>query len=215
MSRRNLNAVLGAFLANIRGSRRLAADADRWSSGNSRGGVRLISGERRHSLYEFAFLKAFLGWETFLEDSFILYLVGRAPVRGRPPVRYAFPPSRRAAVAWVLPEHREYAEWAKAADVIVRANRFFRDGRPFTPVLQSIQNALEEMRKIRNAIAHVSASSQEKFEQVARLRLGVVPHDLTVGRFLAMDVPRASPPSCFLEVYFAKLEFCARRIAGG
>ena len=163
---------------------------------------------------ELAFLKAFLAWESFLEESFVLYLVGQKPPRGRPPHRYAFPPTQSAANEWLLPEsgRRDYVEWASAGGVIIRADRFFRNGRPYTPVLKSNLNALDEMRKIRNAVAHASPSAHEKFEEVVRSRLGSLPARLTVGGYLAMTVPRSSPPTSFLDSYFSKLEFSARQI---
>lgn len=161
---------------------------------------------------ELAFLRAFLAWETFLEESFILYLLGQKPPRGRAPRRYAFPPNRRAAVEWVLPEHRDYAEWGVAADVRNRAERFFRGGRPFASVLRSMQNLLDDTRTIRNAVAHESTSALQKFEKLARSKLGALPPNLTIGGFLGMNMPGSTPPLSFLEFYVAKIEFAAKQI---
>ena len=214
MARRRLNAVLKTFLRSLTNSKQLADDAHRWSAPGPPHGRPVISLQRRDSMTELALLKAFLAWESFLEESFVLYLVGQKPPRGRPPHRYAFPPTQSAANEWLLPEsgRRDYAEWANAEAVSNRAERFFRDGRPYTPVLKSNQNAFDEIRIIRNAIAHASASAHQKFEKVARLRLVPLPANLTVGGYLAMTVPGSSPPISFLESYFSKLEFFARQI---
>ncbi len=160
---------------------------------------------------ELAFLRGFLAWETLLEESFILYLLGQKPPRGRAPHRYAFPPSQRAAVDWVA-EGRPYARWTIAKDVSARAERLFRDGRPFAPVLRENQNLLEEARIIRNAIAHESTSAQERFENFVRIKLGTLPPNATVGSFLGTTVPTSAPPVSFLEFYFGKIEFTARQI---
>ncbi len=161
---------------------------------------------------ELAFLRAFLAWETFLEESFILYLSGQAPPRGHGPHRYAFPPNQRAATEWVVPEGRRYARWTVATEVSARAERLFRSGRPFAPVLRGNQNVLDEASTIRNAIVHESMSAQEKFANVARTKLGALPPNLTVGRFLVTTVPTSAPPISFLELYVGKIEFAARKI---
>jgi len=160
---------------------------------------------------ELAFLRGFLAWETLLEESFILYLLGQKPPRGRAPHRYAFPPNQRAAMDWVA-EGRSYARWTVATDVSRRAERVFRDGRPFAPVLRGNQNMLEEARIIRNAIAHESMSARDKFENLVRTKLGTLPSNLSVGGFLGTAVPTSAPPVSFLELYFGKIEFTARQI---
>jgi hypothetical protein len=158
-----------------------------------------------------AFLRAFLAWEAFLEESFILYLSRQKPPRGRAPHRFAFPPSQRAALEWVA-EGRDYASWTHATHVSGRAERFFRDGRPFAPVLRGNQNILDEARIIRNAIAHQSRSTRDKFETVVRRKLTIVPPSLTVGGFLGTGVLGNIPPISFLELYVAKIEFAAHQI---
>jgi hypothetical protein len=79
-------------------------------------------------------------------------------------------------------------------------------------VLRGNQNVLQEARTIRNAIVHESMSAQEKFESLARTRLGALPPNLTVGRFLVTTVPTFTPPISFLEFYVGKIEFGAQKI---
>lgn len=159
-----------------------------------------------------AFLHFFQAWEVFVEDSFILYLRGRIPPRGRAPKRYAFPPDNAAALSWVVPEGREYAEWAHAQTVRVRAERFFKAGRPFGPVLTANQTLLDHVRLIRNAIAHKSETARVKFERIVRDEMGTLPPTLTVGGFLSTTKPGTVPPISFLEFYAGRLELSARRI---
>jgi len=211
MRRRGLNGVLWDLRRSLLESRCLADFAYRsYAPAGTRAGP-AISIRQRDSVAEIAYLKAFLAWEAFLEQSFVLYLVGRKPGRGRPPHRYTFPPTQKCALEWVA-EGRRFAEWTKVEDVSSRAERFFRDGRPFTPVLNGNRSALDEMRTIRNAVAHASSSAQERFEEIARQRIGALPPGLTVGAFLLMTVPHSTLPNSFLEHYIAKLEFAAERI---
>jgi len=157
-----------------------------------------------------AFLRAFLAWEVFVEESFVLYLTGQSPPRGKAPRRFAFPPDFKTATEWVIPEGRAYAGWTVPQHVSNRAERFFRDGKPFAAVLRGNQTTLEESRTIRNAIAHKSMGARDKFEALARPKLGgILPPNLTVGAFLGTTVPGSAPPISFLESYVAKIESAA------
>jgi hypothetical protein len=211
VAQRKVTTVLAELVRNLKDSRRLAADAYLWSSTGAGGARPLISAKRRESMTELAFLRAFLAWEAFLEEAFILYLSGQRPPRGRAPHRFAFPPNRRAALDWVA-EGREYAQWTHAIQVSGKAERFFRDGRPFSQVLRGNQNSLDEARIIRNSIAHQSRSTREKFETMARRKLTILPPNLTVGAFLSAAAPGNTPPISFLEFYVGKIEFAAQQI---
>ena len=114
----------------------------------------------------------------------------------------------------MVPEGRAYAKW-DAPNVSERAERYFRNGRPFSAHLRSNQSVLDEAKKVRNAIAHESKSAHEKFENVVRTRLRTLPPKLTVGSFLSMTVPGATPPQSYLEFYLGKLEEIAKKIIPG
>jgi len=161
---------------------------------------------------ELAFLRAFLAWEAFLEQSFILYLLGQRAPHGRAPHRFAFPLTQRAAMEWVIPEGRQFAEWTHAMHVSSRAEKFFKDGRPFATILRPQQNAFDEARCIRNAIAHQSTSAREKFEELVRNKLTTLPVNLTVGGFLSTTIPGSAPPVSFMEFYLGKIDFSAQQI---
>lgn len=159
-----------------------------------------------------AFLSAFQAWEVFIEESFVLYLWGRRPPRGGAPRRYAFPPNYETATTWVVPEGRPFAEWTDASRVIGRAERFFKAGQPFASVLRGNQHLLEEMRSVRNAVAHKSESARARFENLVRRRVGILPPNLTVGAFLGTTVPGVAPPTSFLESYVGGIDLAARLI---
>lgn len=207
---RKLETALGDFLCSVREAERLAADADRWSIAPA-GARPLITSKRRDSMIEIAFLRMFLAWEVFIEQSFVLYVMGAKPLRGRSLQRFVFPPTRSKAEEW-LTDGRDYATWGSAAAVGQRAERYFRDGRPFAEILRANQNFLDETRFIRNAIAHRSGDAFERFEVLVRNRLGALPANTTVGSFLATAVPVSAPPQAFWEFYLLKLTQLAESI---
>lgn len=184
----------------------LAAYGYRWSLPGSQPHISRAGAE---SITELAFLRSCIAWEAFLEESFILYFIGRSAPRGHAPRRFAFPPSRRAAEEWVK-EGRNFASWSEPS-VIDRARRFFRNGSPFIPALRSRQNGLDEMRTIRNAIVHGSGDCRKKFETLARNKLGTLPPRLKVGGFLN-HTANPNPPQSFLESYLGILETVAQQI---
>jgi hypothetical protein len=205
---RQLNHAFKDFQRTIEECRRLAEDAYRWST---QGSHPHISKKRRDSMTELAFLRAYLAWEVFLEETFVLYLLGMRAPRGRAPRRYTFPPNRRAAEQWVIPEGRPFAKWDAVA-VATRAERFFYGGGTFTPALRSHQSALDDMKTIRNAVAHESQNAREKFEAFVRVKLAALPPNLTVGAFLLTTVPGSTPTTSFLDLYLDKLELVASLI---
>ncbi len=212
MAQRKLQSVLTEFLRSLQECRRLSADAYRLSSPGVHGTRPLVSQKTRDQMTEMAFLSAFLAWESFVEESFILYLCGQMPPRGRAPNRYAFPPNEKTARSWVVPEGRDYAEWTVPTQVSERAGRFFQAGHPFALVLRSNQSVLDEVRIIRNAIAHKSVGAREKFERIVRTKVGTLPPNLTVGGFLGTTVLGSAPPVSFVESYFGRIDLAARQI---
>lgn len=208
MPQRRLKHVLEDCQRTLRDCRLFAADAHSWSLPGSQPH---ISKKRRDWITELAFLRAFLALESFLEESFVLYSLGHKAPRGRVPHRFTFPPNRKAADEWVIPEGRPYAAW-DAVPVGNRAQRFFRGGGPFTNALRGSQAALDEAKTIRNAIAHESTTAQEKFENLVRTKLGTLPPALGVGRFLSTTVPASTPPQSFLELYLDRIELVITQI---
>ena len=162
-------------------------------------------------MIELAFLRAFLAWETFLEDAFVLYMLGRRPVSGRRPFRFVLPPDRAWAQEAVR-ESRSYAKW-DVQSVSNRATRFFKSGHPFTTVLRANQAFLDEVTTIRNAVAHSSSDAREKFLNLVRNKPGAPAiTNVTVGGFLNTPVPASNPPVMFLDSYVDRVEFLADQL---
>ena len=209
MAQRQLHVVLDQFRRTVHQCRQFADDARRWSLP---GAMPHINAARRDSIIELAFLRGFLAWESFLEESFILHMLGKQPRRGRSPHRYVFPPSRNVAFE-LTAGPRGYASWEVAADVATQATRFFRDGRPYTGPLRAAKSTLDDTRTLRNAVAHRSESARKRFEGLARNQLGgTLPPGLTVGGFLNTTQPTSAPPESFLEYYLGMLQIVAEQI---
>jgi hypothetical protein len=170
----------------------------------------MINAKSRDSITELAFFRTVRAWEAFLEETFILYLLGQQPPRGKKAHRYGFPPSEKAAYEWVA-DGRNYANW-NPDHVRSRSKRLFRNGHPYEPVLSAHQNLLHQIKTVRNAIAHESADAQAKFEAIVRNELAALPPNTTVGSFLLTTKPHTNPPVSYFEFYIDKIANAAATI---
>lgn len=212
MAHRKLSTVLASLTERLNQTEQFAVAAHQWSAATFPKGVPKFSVHHKEIVNEIAFLRAFLAWEAFLEESFILYLWGKAPPRGHPPRRYALPPTRKVTEKLIIRAGRPYADWANVLKVIELAECYFEDGKPYS-LLAIHQNKFQDIRIIRNAIAHASTHSWESFQGLARRELrGTYPPNLTIGGFLSMTVPGSHPPESFFEHYLSYIRFAAKSI---
>jgi hypothetical protein len=161
-------------------------------------------------LHEAAFLRAFVAWERFLESSFLSYLMGQQPLRGRPPHRYYQPPNVASALNF-LKGRRPYLDWTEAVHVAERAKAVFRNGGCFLR-LQAQNLVLQDMKKVRNAISHDSDDARAKFEELVRRELTTLPPRCTPGGFLGTRNPTASTHGNFLDTYLGVISGLANDI---
>ncbi|NPV14383.1 hypothetical protein HPY86_05575 [candidate division WOR-3 bacterium] len=119
-------------------------------------------------VYELSFLKMYLAWEWFIEETFILYMLGEKTDSGYAPNRYVFPRDKNHAYA-IITSGRRYAKWLNLNFIKKKSELFFKDGEPFKRVLcdnADINRALQNMTTLRNAIVHISQTSREEYESM-------------------------------------------------
>lgn len=133
---------------------------------------------------ELAFLRIFIAWENFLEESFIRYLVGAKSPSGYSPKRFVNPPNMEIAKKIILGERREYIRWNSSGEVIARSEIYFKGGEPYGDVLRGAATDLNDMNVIRNRITHMSTISKAKFNNFVRRRFGHGKRGMTPGRLL-------------------------------
>jgi len=213
MARHNPVDVLRDFDKNISRSQGLAGAAQQWLVRANGPKIPRFTIAYRDMLVELAFLHLFLAWERFLEESFLLYMLGKKSPRKYAPQRFVNPPTRFHAYRLTLPEWgRPYAEWDNPEAVRERAKRFFKKGDPYESALSAHTHVLKEIRTIRNAIVHRSISSQDNFDKLVRNKLGYLPSNLRVGAFLITVVRSHAVPISYLDYYLNGLINAARGI---
>jgi hypothetical protein len=140
-----------------------------------------------------------------------LYLIGEVPPVGAAPTRYVFPVSEQHALLLITGDQR-WADWTSADRVAVRAENMFDQGGYIRDPIRTRQNLLDEMKIVRNAVAHRSSESQARFEALVRRRLGYYAPNSSVGAFLDTSQPGVVPPTSFLDLYLATLLRAAAEI---
>jgi hypothetical protein len=183
--------------------------------------VRLISGpgtpqweqwpiSRLEALYELAFLRMFVAWETFCEDTFLRYMCGHVSRYGQAvPVLRHYATLAAAEAAYL--GTRRYRAWYDPADVIARCQRHISNGR-HEGVFSANRVWLDHLGKIRHRIAHGQKDAKHNFDLATNALAARVYLASRPGRFLRDWDTASAPRVRWLETLFANLGNLASQI---
>ncbi len=212
MARSNLLGVVTSLKSSLNEVIDLAGAAEQWASVRFPAGTPKFTSNHKEIVIKIAFLQSFLAWEEFLDESFILYMLGMRPPRGyRRPTRL-FKPSKRKEAMRLIVGDRRYADWTQTAMLRERARLYFKKGEPYDSALSIHQNMFQDMNTIRNAIAHSSEHSREQFKKLVRRNLGTYPSGITIAKFLRMQKPGITPAITFIDYYLTTVSLIADSI---
>ena len=110
------------------------------------------------------FLEVITSFERLIENLFVGLLSGTYTVNSQPVVPLITFRSRRA-VGPILFRERDYLDWLPYNRTVERAEQFFQHGIPFSALTQQDEQLIQQCMYIRNAIAHNSTYSLERFER--------------------------------------------------
>jgi hypothetical protein len=211
MANRTLDTLLFNSVKEFEGAIQLTARASVWQGELQHFHRARFKKEHYTQIVELSFMRAFLTWEGFLEEAFILYLLGKKSPNGYKPVRHATPTDRQHAIDLLASDTR-HTDWTAPERVVNRATRFFKAGRPFRRAIRPQTNLLANLKTIRNALSHESEEATEKFENLVRNELGFLPPGMNPGIFLATLKPHHTPPRTYLQFYAETLRLMAETI---
>jgi hypothetical protein len=173
-----------------------------------------LSTRAAEQVYESLFLSAFTSFEVFVEDLFLLLLVGAS--KRNPAISSAVPriavKSFSVARDLVVGPGRKYVDWLPYERTMERAKLFFRGGRPFTEVPVGERELVNRAQVIRNAIAHRSRYSEERFETQVIAGTALAPRERKPAGYLR-GLLSAYPSVCRYENYATGLLGLAKRLA--
>jgi len=162
---------------------------------------------------EAAFLRMFMSWEGFLEESFLRYLIGAKAPCGYCPRRLVSVTKIETARSLVCANRTVgYVRWNVAAEVRNRAKTYFIDGEPYWGALASTTSEINEMNIVRNRITHDSHIAQERFGELITDAYGYRIKGMTPGRFLLSPMKGLSKSMRNLNRYATILQGASARI---
>lgn len=94
---------------------------------------------------------------------------------------------------------RPYVDWTKLDEVITKAELYFEKGEPFANTLRNASAQLEDMKILRNRIAHRSKYSEAKFQALVRQKMGYNPRGIVPGKFLLEKIPSGNTRTVLQE----------------
>jgi hypothetical protein len=164
-------------------------------------------------LYELAYLRIFIGWESFLEQTFVRYLCGYRSTGGvtfSPTGAGAFYTKIQDAETSVL-GGRQFVLWHDPISVMRRAQRFLINC-PHESVIASHATRLTDYGSVRHRIVHGQEDARLKFNNATMNLAGRRYRGARPGRFLRDWDRSTTPPQRWLSVLGADLANLAQQI---
>ena len=174
-------------------------------------GKTLWSANETAFITESAFFKMFIAWETFLEESFILYLTGNQSISGTVVRKYANPVDEAHAHKFLI-GNMKFVDWSDPKKVITLAEIYFDAGEPYKTAINSIHSHLQDLKTIRNAAAHLSSTTTGQLDALAIRKLGRPYTRISVYNLIT-TVDLSSPSKTIIQGYQDILDAAADIIA--
>ncbi len=168
------------------------------------------SQDEKEFIVSSAFLKLFIGWEEFLESVFIKFLTGTPATTGSVILGYVSPIDEKHAQKIVI-GNQKYVDWANHVIVMRLANLFFENGGPIASSIARIAQDMSDLRTIRNAVAHISTTTQRGIDAVASRKLERPISNIGVAEFITSISPE-DPTKTILQTYQLVLDITAENI---
>ena len=161
----------------------------------------IISKHQLVLLTEGLFFSAYRAFESLVEEVFLLYTLEKPNIKNKKTVSYLKPRNFEHAFDLIKSSLR-YLDWQSPDIVINRAETYLKNGGQIKTPLTSNRVILNQMKKIRNRIAHTSRESLNEYKKVLLSHYKIIPLKIPKpGDFLLNIVPGSNPPIHYL-VYF-------------
>ncbi|MFK5951404.1 MAG: hypothetical protein QM500_21830 [Methylococcales bacterium] len=171
----------------------------------------IFDADKKEFVISSAFLKMFIYWESFVEDSFSKYLTGELSTDGTGVMCFVSPNDREHALK-ILIGTQKYVDWANHDIVRRLANLYLENGDPFASNLASISRELSDLKTVRNAAAHLSSTTQHQLDALSTRVLGRPISNTDVAAFMMQLHPLDSSKTV-LQYYQNLLDITAENVA--
>lgn len=209
-TRRKVSSALADFQAELKRLRRLDdLNHSRFYPGPGRPGKDRLSKSQMYLLTEAIFTRAFSRYEEFIEQVFLLYCQGRPGSSGVRVGSYIKPRNPAHAKSMVK-SGMTFIEWNAPDKILSRSETYLYPENPMHLAITTNQARLQNIRRVRNAIAHASEEAETQFRKVVRSELGVMPlRAPSPGEFLLLNDTSATKLQHYLTSYLDVLNSVA------
>tara|TARA_R110002124_G_scaffold234747_1_gene400058 strand:+ start:1265 stop:1891 length:627 start_codon:yes stop_codon:yes gene_type:complete len=171
----------------------------------------LFDSTKKEFVITSAFLKMFIYWETFIEESFSKYLTGELSTNGTSVICYISPNNREHALK-ILIGTQKYVDWANHEIVRRLAKLYLENGEPLASNIASISSELSDLKTVRNAAAHLSSTTRHQLDALSSRVLSRNITNTDVATFM-MQLHPSDSTKTVLQYYQNLLDIAAESIA--
>lgn len=151
-------------------------------------------------VYGAMFIKVLTTFEGFLEELFIGLLCERYKLPTRKKCQKVIFKDKKITYSIIL-SGNSYADWLPYDKLMKKAKIYYHDGKPFSILTAREKGILKKMMAIRNAIAHNSPYSNEKFQKIVLSSITSLPSEYQKPAGFLRYIIRSSPSQSNFEVY--------------
>lgn len=139
----------------------------------------------------------FMHFESLIEEIFISYALGNPSISGSV-VNRTIMLTKEEDIIRLYSGGKDYPDWTKW-DFILSCSKLFFNPSPFE-CLANYMSILNELKTIRNGLAHISGTAKKKYESLVRNRMGYYPTaGMKISSFLMTNIATGRPKTYFQE----------------
>ena len=159
-----------------------------------------------------AFLKFYIAWEEYLEKVMSAYLLGEHTINNTTIVKSVVARGEKHAHD-LLVGTNAYFDWSNPELIRKLSKLYLEESNVVGDNIMSIQADLFDLKTIRNAAAHISATTQNKLDGLASRLLSNTVVNITVESLITHIEPTSG--LSYFEYYKQRLDIVAEKIAKG
>lgn len=160
-------------------------------------------------VYAGLYLDVFVSFERYLETLFVNLVTEK--VTTTTPTKTRLNIQSTTLALDIMHMGKSYLDWLPYKYTHERAEHFFKKGLPFTKVTKQQNKTLEEMHRIRNALAHRSPHSIDVFKRLVANQYPVRPNEKLPSSFLRSSL-YANPPTSRFDNYLVEIGEIAKSL---
>lgn len=166
----------------------------------------------RKFIVDAAVLKFFKAWETFLETIFKCFLLGEPTLQGTTIKTYAIARDEDHAVR-LLVGINTYFDWSNHEKVIQLSKLYLEETNIVESEIKKIVLHLKDLKIIRNAAAHLTATTRIPLESLYQRLTGKQIRDIDISKVISLKEPNTT--LTYWDFYQKALDIVAENIANG